>query len=365
MAGRLPSQCGKYFSFGNYSSSVFIPAALRWGPREGTLWNRLLGRGGCGEGPAGSCDGGPPGAWGFGGCVGAQAARAAVWGSTRLPAAVPLLLCETRAPALSLSFPVCPVGVCTAGRLRIWDADAVTREGSGCPAPFSRLLEASSASWSRLCWPSRIGGLRVFPSEVMETGLRADRLPGPEAGGLPHRPPRGWPCPPQKARVFMLAHVHVPTWEGGVHVTSPSDQGLLKGARLGRTAYKVPLEPPQALNPKLCHREAPLDPCSPGGGPGCQRGPRAGVSTPARAFSSGLSLPYWTQSFGTGFAPPSQSPGRAAGPCLRGPQPGPGGRQIVGPGRTAGGALPPTDVSKSHLPDLRLCAYRETGSLQM
>lgn len=150
--------------------------------REPSGIGGLLGRGGCGEGPAGSCDGGPPGAWGVGGCVGAQAARAAVWGSTRLPAAVPLLLCETRAPALSLSFPVCPVGVCTAGRLRIWDADAVTREGSGCPAPFSRLLEASSASWSRLCWPSRIGGLRVFPSEVMETGLRADRLPGPEAG---------------------------------------------------------------------------------------------------------------------------------------------------------------------------------------
>lgn len=50
---------------------------------------------------------------------------------------------------------------------------------NGCPASFSRLLEAPSASWLEPSWPAAPQHLQIFPSEVMETGVReADGLPG-------------------------------------------------------------------------------------------------------------------------------------------------------------------------------------------
>lgn len=119
----------------------------------------------CGE--AGLCDGGAPwGVRGRGVRVRSRVARACavVSKSTRGPASVRLILCGTWAPSLSLSFLICAVGACTAYWLCIWNRDAGKKEASGCPASFSRLLEASSAFWPEPRWPTASGCLQLFPS---------------------------------------------------------------------------------------------------------------------------------------------------------------------------------------------------------
>lgn len=80
--------------------------------------------------------------------------------------------------SVSLGFLICPMGTCTADWLCIWNQDVGKNEVSGWLASFSRLLEAPAAFWLEPRWPAAPLHLQIFPSEVMESGVR-------EADGLP------------------------------------------------------------------------------------------------------------------------------------------------------------------------------------
>lgn len=180
---------------------------LRWGRWEGTIWKT-----GFAVERLASVMGGSP--WGMGGrgvraCSRVASACAAVSKSSR---ARPLRGCFSVERGPRLSQPQFPdlrsggVHRCLAAYLesRCW------QEWLPCFF-FQILLEASSAFWPEPRWPTASGCLQLFPSEVMETGVRADGLPGAHSweagrGGLTPWAPL-WETPPPAEGPWTRTHV--------------------------------------------------------------------------------------------------------------------------------------------------------------